>query len=206
MKEKIKLLARYPSKFLRWIKEGRFHNFSIIVIVATVLYLLKIITYEPKYISASLLVFGLSIIIMHMIGDAKKFSKHQPNTPKNWLEKFPPLRPKTISINVNSAGVLFLGGKAHVRISISENASLEEKVAFLLKQKEEMESSINSLDDKLDNKIAEVKKEIKGVESKIEQTQKELDSTISDITVSDYDLRLFSVVLMICGTFLQILI
>jgi hypothetical protein len=206
MKNNIKLLVGYPSKFLRWIKEGRFHNFSFLIIVVTVLYFLEVITYQPKYISAAFLIFGLSIIIINMLADAKRFLLHKPNTPINWFKKFPPIKPKPVKINVGVASTIITTGRPHVRISISENASLEEKVAFLLKQKEEIETSIINLDDKLDNNISEFKKEIKVVEEKIEETKKVVLSTISDITIGDYDLGLFSVVLMICGTFLQILI
>jgi hypothetical protein len=206
MKEYNKLLLSYTSELLRWIKEGKFHIFSIIIIVATVLYFLKIITYEPKYISAAFLIFGLSIIIMQMIGDAKRFSEHQPNTPKNWLKKRPPLKQKPRPIQINSVFENEMSSKISYSLSISENASLEKKVEFLLDRYQDMEKEIKNLGEKLDNNRAEVKNEIKDIFSKIKQIQKELDLKISHVTVSDYDLRLFSVILMICGTFLQILI
>ena len=59
---------------------------------------------------------------------------------------------------------------------------------------------------KLDTKISELNKKIKGIENKVEETKKIINATISDITVGNYDLKLLSIVLMICGTFIQILI
>jgi len=54
--------------------------------------------------------------------------------------------------------------------------------------------------------LSELNKSIKELDRKIVETENIINSTISDVTVGNYDLKLFSVVLMICGTFLQILI
>jgi hypothetical protein len=141
-----------------------------------------------------------------MIGDSKRFPNRNLNTLKNWIKKFPGLKPKTLKVNVGSASVLMTGGKAHVRIGISKDASMEDKINYLLQQKEEMETAIINLDDKLDSKLSELNKSIKELDIKILETENIINSTISDVTVGNYDLKLFSVVLMICGTFLQILI
>ena len=202
----IKLLIAYPRKLFKWIVDGRFHNLTLILLAITILYFVKVITYQPKFISALFLVSGLSIIIWQMIGDSKKFPNRNLNTLKNWIKKFPGIKPKTLNINVGSASVIMTGGKAHVRVSISKDAPLEEKVNYLLKQKEEMETAIIILDDKLDSKLSELNKNIKELDRKILETENIINSTISDVTVGNYDLKLFSVISMICGTFLQILI
>ena len=125
---------------------------------------------------------------------------------KNWIKKFPGFEPKTLSINVSSAGSLETAGKIYVKKSIPLSSPLEEKVNFLMKQNEIVESLIINLDEKMDNKLSEVNKNIKELDSKIVKTENIINSMISDVTVGNYDLKLFRVVLMMCGTFLQILI
>ena len=151
------------------------------------------------------LVFGSAIIIWQMIGDSKRFPSHDSNTIKNWIKNFPRLKPRTSKININSVSEANIATKVHVRISISKEASLEEKINYLLQQKENMETSIINLDDKLDNKIAEINNKLKKLEKKIIETENIINSTISDVTIGNYDLKLFSIVLMICGTFIQLL-
>lgn len=204
--EIIKLLFAYPRKVFRWIVDGRFHNLTLIILAVTILYFVNTITFQPKIISALFLVFGLTIIIWQMSGDSKRFPNRNPNTLKNWIKKFPGIKPRTLKINVGSASVITTSGKAHVRVSISKDASVEEKVNYLMQQKEEMETAIINLYDKLDSKLSELNKNIKELDRKIMETENMINSTILDITVGNYDLRLLSVVLMICGTFLQILI
>lgn len=202
----IKLLIAYPSKIFKWLVEGRFHNLTLIILAVTILYFFNIITYEPKIVSALFLVSGLTIIIWQMILDSMKFSKHKPNTPKNWIKKFPNFKPKTLSINVGSASTVETAGKIYAKKSIPLSSPLEDKVNFLMKQNEIMESAIINLDEKMDNKLSEVNKNIMESDRKIEETEIIINSVISEIAVGHYDLKLFSVVLMICGTFLQILI
>jgi len=202
----LKLILNYPGKIFNWVKGGRFHNISIIVIIITSCYLLEGITYKPKIIAAIFLIIGLSIIIWQMIGDTKRFSEQSPNTFKNWIKTFPKLKPKALIINLSDTLFITSSTKVHLRVSISEDSSIEEKVNFLMKQKDEMETAINNIGDKLDTKISEVNKKVKGIESKVEETKNIINSTISDITVGNYDLRLLSIVLMICGAFIQILV
>ena len=204
--EIIKLLIAYPRKIFKWIVDGRFHNLTLIILAVTILYFVKTITYQPKIVSALFLIFGLAIIIWQMIGDSKRFPNRNLSTLKNWIKKFPGFIPTTLKINVGSASVIMTAGKAHVRVSISKEASVEEKVNYLMQQKEEMETAIINLDDKLDSELSELNKNIKELDRKIVETENIINSTISDVTVGNYDLKLFSVVLMICGTFLQILI
>jgi hypothetical protein len=206
VREIIRLLFAYPGKIFKWIVEGRFHNLTLITLAVTILYFLSIITYKPKIVSALLLVSGLSIIIWQMIGDSKRFPNRNLNTLKNWIKKFPGFKSKNLKINVGSANIIMTAGKAHVRIGISKDASVEEKVNYLIQQKEEMETAIINLDDKLDSELSELNKNIKELDKKIIETENIINSTISEVTVGNYDLKLFSVVLMICGTFLQILI
>ena len=202
----IRLIVRYPFELLKWFIKGKFHPVWILIVVITLSYLFKIINYEPKIIAAIFIIIGLAIIIWQMIGDTKRFSEHNPNTFKNWIKKFPKLKPKVLNINVSNTVVATISAKAHIKVSLSENAKIEEKVEFILKELDKMGTRTNQLYDELDNKISEVNKKIKEVESKVEESKKVINSIISDVTVGNYDLRLLSIVLMICGTFIQILI
>lgn len=203
--EIIKLMMSYPKKLFKWIVDGRFHNLTLIILAVTILYFVKAITYQPKIISALFLVFGLAIIIWQMIGDSKRFPNRNLNTLKNWIKKFPGIKPRTLKINVGSGSFITTAGKVHLRVSISKDASVEEKVNYLMQQKEEMETAIINLDDKLDSNLTELNKKIKELDRKILESENIINSTISEVTVGNYDLKLFSVISMICGTFLQIL-
>ena len=204
--EIIKLLIAYPGKIFKWIIDGRFHNLTFIILAVTILYFLKTITYQPKIVSALFLVSGLSIIIWQMIGDSKRFSKHSPNTFKHWIKRIPRFTPKPLIIKTGVAESVGVAEKVRVKISIPESSSIEEKVNFLMRRREEMAEALDNLNDKIDDKSAKMNKKIKVVNDTIEETKKIINSTISDITVGNYDLRFLSIVLMMCGTFLQILI
>ncbi len=207
MKARIKLIVGYPGKLLKWVvKEARFHNLSIIVIVITLLYFLQIIKWETQKISAELLVSGLAIIIWNLIIDAKRFSKHNPRTPLNVIKKFPKLIPKTLRVNVSSAISVETAGKIYAKQSVPIGWSLEEKVNFLIRQKEKMEDELIKLEGKLDSKLSEVSNSINQLDKKIDNKEDIINSIISDITIGNYDLRVLSVVLMICGTLMQVLI
>jgi hypothetical protein len=207
VKARIKLIVSYPDKLLIWVvKEARFHSLSIIIIIVTMLYFLNIRPFQPKVISTIFLAFGLVIIIWHLKIDAKRFSKHNPRTPINVIKKFPKLIPKTLRVNVSSASSVETAGKIYAKQSVPIGWSLEEKVNFLIRQKEKMENELIKLEDKFDRKLSEVNNSITELDKKIDNKEDIMNTIISDITIGNYDLRVFSVVLMICGTFLQILI
>ena len=202
----LKLLVRYPSKFIRWLISGRFHPVSILVIIFTLFYFFKLINSGSKTFSVVFLSIGLGIILWQLIGDSKRFSGFNPNTFTDWLKKIPKFKGKDVVINYDTSLLVIKGHKPHIRIDIPETSSIEEKIKFLLKREKEMDTAIYSLETKFDDKIIETGNKVKRIEDKVEETKRILTSVISDVSIGNYDLRVLSIVLMICGTFLQLLI
>jgi len=96
--------------------------------------------------------------------------------------------------------------RVRVRISIPESSTIDEKIDFLMRRRDEMVEALDNLYDKVDEKINEINGKIKIINETIAETKKLLNEKISEVAISNYDLRLFSIISMICGTFLQILI
>lgn len=204
---KMKSIFIWLPEFFKWLLDyGKYYILSMLIILITLCYFTGVFSFQTKIVSSVFLIAGLILIIKQMIMDAKRFSEFESRTLKNVIKKFPKFKFESIIIKTGTADYVFIGEKVRVEISIPESASIEEKVNFLMRRKVEMGNAINNLDDKLDDNISEVNKKIKEVKNLIEDTNKLINSNLAIHIVGSYDLSFLSVVLMICGSLMQILI
>lgn len=131
-----------------WIWHGKYHLLSIAATIITAFYLSGFLTFYPNIVAVFLSLAGLLIILTQQILDAKQFYAHQPNTFANWIKSFPVGKP--ISLSVDSAVHAIAGRKVHLTVSIADDATIEKKVDFLLRQVAELDSALAKIDDNLD--------------------------------------------------------
>jgi tetrahydromethanopterin S-methyltransferase subunit B len=184
-----------------WIWNGKFHLISLVAVIATVFYLAGLFNYYPNIVSAFMSITGLLIILTLQILDAKQFAEHRPNTIRNWLMSFP--RGKPIAVTFDGSGGIVLGGKAEIRVDISENATIERKVDFLLRQVDNLESSIGAVDDRVDHLQSSLKSKSNELKTDLDDLNASLKTVIAGHIVGTYDINLFAITITICGTLIQ---
>jgi hypothetical protein len=184
-----------------WLWRGLFHLLSIIAVIATTLYLCKIFTCFPDIVAIILSLAGLVIILMQQILDAREFADHKPNTVRNWIRSCPIRR--NINISAGTWEYLIAMDKAHASVSIGQDASLENKVEFLLRQLSELNSTIAKIDDKVDQVSSSLKTTETHLEKAIGDLTLSIKSVIAGHVVGGYDLNLFGITITICGTLIQ---
>jgi tetrahydromethanopterin S-methyltransferase subunit B len=184
-----------------WIWNGKFHLISLAAVIATVFYLAGLFNYYPNIVSAFMSITGLLIILALQILDAKQFAEHRPNTIRNWLMSFPTGKP--IAVIFEGSGGAVVGGKAQIRVGISETATIERKVDFLLRQVDNLESSIGALDDRVDHLESSLKSQSKELRKDLNNLNATLKTEIAGHIVGSYDINLFAITITICGTLIQ---
>jgi uncharacterized protein YlxW (UPF0749 family) len=170
-------------------------------VIVTVLYIIGILNFLPNEISVFLTLTGLFIIIKQQILDAKEFSDLKPKTIRNWIKSFPTIKPITISLEsaILTSGIL----KARVATSVSADASIEEKVDFLLRQVEKIQNRIAGFDDRINDVANSITKKSKELQADIDSLSESLKTLVAGHIVGDYDINMFGIIITICGTLIQ---
>jgi hypothetical protein len=133
--------------------------------------------------------------------DARQFADRKPNTFRNWLKSCP-LTDGRIAASVGVAlGEATL--KAHATVSFAKDASIEEKVEFLLRQARVHDSAIARVDDRVDELRSSLKTSEKSLEMAVEQLSSSLRTIIAGHVVGAYDINLCGITMTICGTVIQ---
>ncbi len=196
------VLFNYLKQLLKWLLRGKFHLLTLVVVVITINYLIGYITFYPVYIASIFSILGLFIILTQQLLDAKQFSDYKPNTIRNWIKGFPKITPteKSISSSITAT----ITAKAHLSVSISDNASLENKVAHLLNEIGLLDKRINQITDNLEKTNNEISSKSNELKSNIEKVNDVLKSLIAGHIIGSYDINFFGIVITICGTLIQI--
>ena len=184
-----------------WLSRGKFHLLSIASFMIAALYLIGLLKFYPGTVAIFMTLTGLFIILTQQVIDAPKFGSHKPNTFSGWLKSFPTGKPITLSVD-NLASASF-SGKAHATVSISENATIEKKVDFLLRQITALDSAIASVDDRVDEINSSLKKTAKEFQTSVNTLSATLNNVIACHVVGSYDVTLLGINITICGTVIQ---
>jgi uncharacterized membrane protein YhaH (DUF805 family) len=184
-----------------WLWQGKYYIFSIVAVIITALYLTGVFTFYANTIAIVLSLAGLLIILTQQVLDAKPFADHKPNTFLNWFKSYP--KSGNIVMAVGTAELASIGMKAHASVSISDDATLDRKVDFLLRQAKAFDAAIARVDDRVD----ELKSSLQETEKKHEKAVSELSASLKTIiaghVVGSYDLNMFGITITICGTLIQ---
>jgi hypothetical protein len=185
-----------------WIWHGRYHILTFTAVIVTLIYLSGQLNYYPNIVSAFLSITGLLIILTQQILDVREFADHRPNTIRNWIMSFPARRPLTISVE-GSASVV-AGGRADVLVSISESATIENKVAFLLLEVNHIQTALGKVDHRIDDVVASLTKKSTELKNDLDHLNASFRTTIAGHIVGAYDINLFGITITICGTLIQL--
>jgi hypothetical protein len=197
----IQALISRSKQIVRWLWRGKYNILTFASVIATVLYLAKLLTFHPSLVALALSLTGLIIILAQQILDAREYANHTPNTILNWLKSYP--KSKNIVVNLTGTASVSTSGKARISIALAADAPLDKKVEYLLQQNDALHSAIARVDDRVD----EVQSSLKKIEKGIEQTIGNLSSSIRDQIaghiVGAYDINLFGITITVCGTLIQ---
>lgn len=86
---------------------------------------------------------------------------------------------------------------------ISENATIEQKVAFLLKQADYIQTVIGKVDDRIDGVAASLTNKAKEFKTDLDNFNVSLKTTIAGHIVGAYDINLLGIMITLCGTVIQ---
>ena len=184
-----------------WTWRGKFHLLSIASFILALLYLTGLLKFYPGTVAIFMTLTGLLIILTQQVIDATKFGSHKPNTFMRWLKSFP-TRKSIILSGVNATSATF-SGKGHITVSISEDATIEKKVDFLLRQITALDSAIAKVDDRVDDLNSSLKRTEKELQTSVETLSTILNNVIASHVVGSYDVSLFGINIIICGTVIQ---
>jgi hypothetical protein len=192
----------YLKQILLWTWRGKYHVLTILSVIAAILYVVGVLNFYPTVVSALLSITGLLIILSQQILDARQFADHRPNTLHNWIVSFPRRKPKSLSAKLNAT--VEMSGKMHATVSVAENAIIEEKVAFLLRQVTRLQAGIGQIHDRIDEVAASSKDKSKELKTELDHLDVALQTTIAGHIVGAYDINLFGIIITICGTLIQL--
>jgi hypothetical protein len=191
----------YTRRIWSWLWQGKYYILSILVIFLTVLYIIGLLNFYPDIVSFFMTIVGIFILFIRQILDTREFSYQNPNTLRNWIMSFPTKR--TVTIDVLDTLLTSDSVKAHVTVSISENATIENKVEFLLRQVISIQDSISNLDKRIDNVKSSITKEIKELTTNVHNLDTSLKTIVARHAVGTYDMNFFGIIIILCGTVIQ---
>jgi hypothetical protein len=199
---KIRPFLNYLRQIALWIWRGKYHILTFSAVMITILYLARVLNYYPNILSAFMAITGLLIILTQQILDAREFADHRPHTIRSWIKSFPTRKP--IVLSVEGAASVFASGKAHVTVSISKDATIENKVDFLLRQVDNLQTAIGIIDDRIDDVASSLANKSKELKINLDKLNASLKTTIAGHIVGAYDINLFGIIIAICGILIQL--
>jgi len=185
-----------------WFWKGRYHLLSAAAFVVTSLYLSETTTFYQRLVGLVMALTGLFIILTQQLLDASKYSAHRPNTLANWLKSAPTGKSQTLSLKSFIAATSWCG-KPHVTNLVPPEASLENRVEFLLKQLESLDNRVAKIEDSIDSVSSLLGRTEEKLQESIDTLSTSVNSLVAGHVVGSYDLNLFGINITICGTLIQ---
>src|SRR3990172_10570601 len=136
-----------------WLWSGKYHILTFTAVILTIFYLVSHlgwgVNYYQNIVSAFFSITGILIILVQQILDARQFADHRPNTIGSWIMSYPTGKPITMSGETSLLMKTY--GKFDVTELISENATIENKVDFLLRHVNNIQTAIGKVDDRIND-------------------------------------------------------
>lgn len=200
-------IINYIKDLVKWINKGKYHWATFLVIILTIMYLLKLLTWYTSFIASIFTIIGIVIILAQQLREAKQFSYYHPNTIRNWIKSFPLLilsNSEKRKLNVESHISGSSSVSAQLSSKISDKAPIESKIHWaieeiniLIYKVEKLEKNFSISNQGLSNKIHKLSADFKNVSASV-------NSIIAGHTIGAYDLNLLGIMLTLCGTLIQI--
>jgi hypothetical protein len=194
---------RNLKQIATWIWHGKVHLLTIFTVIITILYIIVVIDIYPNIIAATFSLIGLVIILRQLFLDASLFADQKPNTFHNWIMSFPTGKPLEIAVQ-DAASVSTSVKLRWMTLFPEANATIDTKVAFLVERVQHLQDEILDFDSHIDRLDASLFNKTQELNTNIENLNKSLKTTIASHPVGAYDLNLFGIVILICGTLIQL--
>ena len=192
----------FLRQVLLWVWRGKYHVLAYISMIIMILYIFGGLNFYPNIVSFLFSITGLAIILALQILNAKKFADHTPNTPRNWIMSFPKRKPKGFSIEGSVSTTS--GENLSLELSIADDATIENKVGYLMQQVTHIKTVIGTAVDRIEYVDASLTNMSKEIETKIDNIDTSLKTIIAGHIVGNYDLNLFGIIITICGTLIML--
>jgi hypothetical protein len=179
----------------------KFYFLSFVAVVIAILYLVEVLNCYPIIVSGFMSIIGISILWRSQILDARQFTDHRPNTPRNAIMLWPTGKPIEASLRMGMLGSL--GLKARATVSIPEDATIGKKVDFLLHQVNDIQAIIGNLDDRIDAVDTSQTNKSREIKTEIDNLKTSLEKTIAGHIVGTYDANFFGIIITMCGILIQ---
>ena len=185
-----------------WVWRWKFHILSILSVIITMFYLVRVLNFLPKYIGAAFAITGLILLLVQLRLDANEFASQSPNTIRNWIKSFPIGKAQTIYAQAGISSTISI--KGHLSVDIPQDDTIERKIGFLFNRVQEIQKYIDSVDDKLDQVEKTFDSKTKELKSLTENLKDITNKVIAGHAVGVYDVNLLGIVLTISGTMIQL--
>lgn len=199
--QKIKV---YFNKYGRWLWKGKFHLLSLFSTMVTILYLVGLLNFYPKTVGFLFVIIGLLIIYFQLLRDVRNFSYQSPNTFWNWLKSIPAKESNRTTLKTADTVALTDGVRA--KITISDDATIERKVSFLMEEIVRVQSSVEKIDNRVNDIDNNFKRELRKLRSEIEHYNEKVKGLIAGHAVGDFGVSLFGIVITFCGMVIEFFI
>jgi peptidoglycan hydrolase CwlO-like protein len=184
-----------------WVWRGKFHLLTIFAVIITILYIIGVWDFHTNIVATTFSLIGLAIILRQLYLDASQFADQRSNTFRNWIMSFPTGKP--LEVVVQDTLPLTSIARGHVMDSLPANATYDTKVDFLLKRVDNIQYEIVDVDNRIDEVNVSITEKTKELNTNIENHNKSLKTLIAGHPVGAYDVNLFGIVILICGTLIQ---
>jgi len=194
----------FLKQVLLWVWRGKYYVLAYISVIIMILYIFGGLNFYPNIVAFLFSITGLAIILELQILNAKKFADHTPNTPRNWIMSFPKRKPKGYSMKLGSGSMAMIGEKFSLEVSIADDATIENKVGYLMQQVTHIKTVIGTAVDRIEYVDASLINKSKELETKIDNIDTSLKTIIAGHIVGNYDLNFFGIIITICGTLIRL--
>jgi len=178
----------FLKQVLLWVWRGKYYVLAYISVIIMILYIFGGLNFYPNIVSFLFSITGLAIILALQILNAKKFADHTPNTSRNWIMSFPKRKPKGYSTELGSGSMTMIGEKFSLEVSIADDATIENKVGYLMQQVTHIKTVIGTAVDRIEYVDASLINKSKELETKIDNIDTSLKTIIACHIVGNYDL------------------
>ena len=200
-------LLNYPKRLFNWSRRPwPLHIFPVLVIIHFLLLQLSPENYLSinSYCSAIFQIIGGLIVLQSINSNMRLLSKtNMIKKAYEWIKSFP-LRSKNQMVNLS--GQLSATSSLSANVVILPNlSSIEEKIAYLLKETKRIESKIDETKKYFQQALQSATKESNKKHNKLQNDLRKIDTNLKNTIVGSVKLEVFGILTISYGIFIPII-
>ena len=198
----------YTKSLWQWIVRGKYFWGSFFTIVLFLL-VVHIRDLEPRkeffiYVGLILQIFGLLTLLLGLNAKITRFTLSNPlKYHLSYFGRFPRFKGKNITLQAQSTTTTTTTTEADLQQHISEDADIERKIAFILKELKKLNDLITKQKRLHHSDITKLTRVINDYKNDTDHKIDNLQRTLEDINVGSVDLELFGIFCFFLGIILS---